>query len=113
MDRIDRLQAQLDALAQQTAHWQQQTHALDAQTRTLARHLRWWRGLACSLVVLAGLTWALPLGIAQEDARGGGPGLAPRLAALEQKLRYLTVVTAADTPPEVRITGANLRIVLR
>jgi hypothetical protein len=111
MDRIDHLQAQIDALAQQTGQWQHQAHALDVQTRTLARQLRWWRGLAGGLLILVVLTWALPAGTAQEEAGGSGPGLAPRLAALEQKLRYLTVVTAADEPPEVRITGANLHIV--
>src|SRR5687767_2066885 len=51
----------------------------------------------------------LPVGTAQEDALGGG--LAQRVAALEHRLRYFTVMSDAEVPPEVVITGANLRIV--
>jgi hypothetical protein len=40
------------------------------QTRTVERRLRWWRGLACGLVVLVLLTWTLPSGPAQEEATG-------------------------------------------
>jgi hypothetical protein len=83
-----------------------QVQALHRQTRTIARQLRWWRGLACSVVVLAVLTWALPSSPAQEDARGGPKGLADRVAALETLLTPFTRVGH-----EVIITGANLRLV--
>jgi hypothetical protein len=92
-------------------HLQTRLEALEQQMHTVTRRLRWWRGLAGSLLVLAVLTWALPMGTAQEDARSGGQGLSHQLTSLEHKLRYLTVVTADDAPPEMRITGANLRIV--
>jgi hypothetical protein len=52
---MDPLQTRLDALEQ--------------QMHTVTRRLRWWRGLAGGLVVLAVLTWALPLSTAQEGAR--------------------------------------------
>ncbi len=107
MDRIDRLQAQIDALAQQTAQSQQQTQALKAQTHTLARRLRWWRGLAGGLLVLAVLIWALPAGTAQEEAaQGGQRGLPQRVAALEDLLKHFT-----REGNEIIITGANLHIV--
>jgi hypothetical protein len=109
MDRIDRLQAQLDALTQQTTHWQHQTHALAAQTRTLTRQLRWWRGLACGLAVLGLLGWGLPLGLAREDPpdkEKGEKGLAQRVAALEQLLQHFS-----REQNDIFITGANLHIV--
>jgi hypothetical protein len=115
MDRIDRLQAQIDALAQQTAHWQHQTQALEAQTRTLARHLRWWRGLAGGMLLLGLCSWMLSAGTSA-DAQSGS--LADRmnafqetLTALQTKLAHLTSVTTPDGLTEVVITGANLRIV--
>jgi hypothetical protein len=52
---MDPLQTRLDTLEQ--------------QMHTVTRRLRWWRGLAGGLVVLAVLTWALPLSTAQEGAR--------------------------------------------
>ena len=52
---------------------QQQTRldALEQQMSTMNRRLRWWRGLAGGLLVLAVLTWALPSGTAQEDTIAG------------------------------------------
>jgi hypothetical protein len=90
---MDQLQTRLDAL-------EQQMHAMN-------RRLHWWRGLACGLAVLAGLTWALPSGTAQEDARDRGPkGLAQRVAALEELLKHVS-----REGKEIFITGANLHIV--
>jgi hypothetical protein len=79
---MDQLQTRLDAL-------EQQVHTLTQHTHTATRRLRWWRGLACGAVVLAGLTWALPAVIAQEDApKKGEKGLARRVAVLEELLKH-------------------------
>jgi len=83
-----------------------QVQTLHQQTRTVARQLRWRRGLVCGVVVLTLLPWALPSTTAQEDARGGQLGLADRVAALEKLLTHFTRVGN-----EVVITGANLRLV--
>jgi trimeric autotransporter adhesin len=90
---MDQLQTRLDALEQ--------------QMHTVNRRLRWWRGLAGGLLVLAVLTWALPSGIAQEDTSTGGQrGLAQRVAALEDLLKHFS-----REDNEVFLTGANLHIV--
>jgi hypothetical protein len=85
---------------------QTRLEALEQQARTVARQLRWWRGVACGLLVLAVLTWALPSSTAQEDTRGGQRGLAQRVAALEQLLKHFS-----RRGNQVFITGANLHIV--
>jgi hypothetical protein len=87
-------------------HLQTRLEALEQRTHTVERQLRWWRGLACGLVVLALFIWALPSSPAQEDTRGGQQGLADRVAALEDLLKPFTRVGH-----EVVITGANLHIV--
>jgi hypothetical protein len=93
---MDQLQTRLDALEQ--------------QMRTMNRRLRWWRGLAGGLLVLAVLTWALPSGTAQEGASTGGEkekkGLEQRVAALEDLLKHFS-----REKNEVFITGANLHLV--
>jgi hypothetical protein len=90
---MDQLQSRLDALEQ--------------QMHTVTRRLHWWRGLACGAVVLAGLTWALPAVLAQEEAsQGGQRGLAQRVAALEQLLQHFS-----REENEIFITGANLHLV--
>jgi hypothetical protein len=97
---MERLQTRLEAL-------EQQVQTLNQQTHTVNRRLRWWRGLAGGLLVLAVLTWALPSGTAQEDAsRGGQRGLAQRVAALEDLLKHFS-----REGKEIFITGANLHIV--
>jgi hypothetical protein len=98
---MDSLQTRLDALEQ--------------RTHTVERQLRWWRTLACGLVLLGLVGWALhtrPVADAQSLP------LTDRLAALQQevaalraKLVHLTSATSAEGHPEVVITGANLRIV--
>jgi hypothetical protein len=49
-------------------HLQTRLDALEQQMHTVTLRLRWWRGLAGGLVMLAVLTWALPSGTAQEGA---------------------------------------------
>jgi hypothetical protein len=81
--------------------------ALEQQMHTVTRRLRWWRGLAVGLLVLAVLTWALPSGTAQEEAaQGGQRGLPQRVAALERLLKHFS-----REDNEVFITGANLHLV--
>jgi len=96
---------------------QTRLEALEQQMDTVNRRLRWWRGRAGGLIVLAVLTWALPSGTAQEEARtGSDPDVDQRLAALEQLLRDVSSASAAHERPElvirrnVRIIG-NLQIV--
>jgi hypothetical protein len=92
---MDQLQTRLDALEQ--------------QMHTVTRRLRWWRGLAGGLLVLAVLTWALPAGTAQEGASTEGEkdkkGLEQRVAALEDLLKHFS-----REDNEVFLTGANLHI---
>jgi trimeric autotransporter adhesin len=88
-DRVDALESQI--------------HTLQQQTRAMARRLRWWRGLAASLMVLAVLTWALPTGIAQDEA---SKGLEQRVAALEDLLKHFS-----REGNELFITGANVHLV--
>jgi hypothetical protein len=89
---------------------QTRLHALEQQMHAMNRRLHWWRGLAYGVVVLAGLTWALPAVVAQEEeAQGKGPkGLAQRVVALEQLLNHF-----AREKNDIFITGANLHIVNR
>jgi hypothetical protein len=88
---MDQLQTRLDALEQ--------------QMHTVTRRLRWWRGLAGGLLALTVLTWALPVGTAQDASQGGEQGLAQRVAALEDLLKHFS-----REGNEVFITGANLHI---
>jgi hypothetical protein len=93
---MDQLQTRLDALEQ--------------HTHTVERQLRWWRGLAGSFIVLAVLTWALPLSTAQEDTVAGSEqekkGLEQRVAALESLLKHFS-----RKGNDVTIKGANLHLV--
>jgi hypothetical protein len=87
---MDQLQTRLDALEQQMS--------------TVTRRLRWWRGLAGGLLVLAVFTWALPAGTAPEAQKK--KKLEERVAALEDLLQPFS-----RDGNEVFITGANLHIV--
>ena len=91
---MDQLQHRLEAL-------EHQVHTLTQHTHRATRRLRCWQGLACLLVGLGVLTWALPLGTAQGT-------LEPRVAALEAKLVKLTFNAATNT---LVLTGANLHLV--
>jgi hypothetical protein len=93
-------------------HLHARVEALEFQVHTLHQHLHavdrwrcWWRRLACGLGVLGVLGWTL-----QVVTAGDGPSLSipDRFAALERKLTPLSFDAAMN---EVRITGANLRLV--
>jgi hypothetical protein len=86
-------------------NFQERFEALERRTQMVEQRLRRWRGLACSVLVLALLSLALPSGKA---ADAPGRGMAERMAALEDKLAVMAFDAAAN---EVVITGANLRIV--
>jgi hypothetical protein len=53
MDSMDNFRIRLEALVQQTK-------AMEAHTRTVARRLRWWRGITCCVVLLGLLSLAPP-----------------------------------------------------
>src|SRR5262245_27503474 len=98
MDSLDHFRERLEAV-------EQQTKAMEAYAHMLERRLRWWRGIACGVVMLSLLSLALPSGKA---AVAPGRGMAERMATLEKKLAAMDFDDAAN---EVVITGANLRIV--
>src|SRR5258705_1812586 len=98
MDSMDNLRERFEAL-------EQQTKAMEAHTHTVERRLRWWRGIACGVVMLALLGLALPSGKAADTKPRG---MADRMATMEKKLAAMDFDDAAN---EVVITGANLRIV--
>jgi hypothetical protein len=101
MDSMDNFRERFEALEQWTAQLQQ-------HTRLVERRLRWWRGIACGLLLLGLVSLPLPSGTARDEQPTAAEykGLRQRLAALEYKLEYVS-----GGPNEVVITGANLRIV--
>jgi hypothetical protein len=112
MDSMDNFRERFEALEQQTEQLKHQTQALEAQTqaltahtRTVERRLRWWRGFACGVVLLALMSRSLQSGTAADTQPGG---MTERMATLEKKLSAMKFDDAAN---EVVITGANLCIV--
>src|SRR4030095_3054466 len=98
MESMDNFRERFEALEQRTEQLQQ-------HTRMVERRLRWWRGIACGLGVLALVILLLQSGTAADTQPRG---MAERMATLENKLSAMTFDGAAN---EVVITGANLRIV--
>jgi hypothetical protein len=98
METIESLRDRLEVL-------ENQTQASAEQMRSAERRLRWWRILACGLLVLGLVILPFAGGTAQEQSLYER-ALARRLAALEYKLQYIS-----GGANEVVITGANLRIV--
>jgi hypothetical protein len=96
----------------------QRLEALEDEVRTMQRRLRLWRQLSGSVLVLMLVTLLQPWGLAAQ-APGEDPdrtlwqlvNLWGRVGALERTLTHVTSVTGAGGLPEVRITGANLRLV--
>jgi hypothetical protein len=105
MENMDNFCERFEALQQQTEQLKHQTQTLEVHTHTVERRLRWWRGIACGVVILSLLSLALPSGKAADAPQGGLPR---RVEALETKLTAVTFDASAN---EVIITGANLRIV--
>ena len=98
MDSMDNFRERIEVL-------EQQTEQLHQHTRMVERRLRWWRGLACGVMVLGLLSGALPSGKTVDAQQGGLPA---RVTALEDKL---VAVTFNSADHELVITGVNLRIV--
>jgi hypothetical protein len=71
MDSMDNFRERFEALEQWTEQLKQQLHALEAQTPTLARQARWWRGIACG-VGLLGLVSLAPASQAADFACAAG-----------------------------------------
>jgi hypothetical protein len=91
---------------------EQQVHRREWHTQAIARRVRWWRTLACSLRLPGLVSWVLPLGLTLEMSTPEGPGgLALRLAALTHKQRHLTGATDEAGCLEVVLRGTNLRAV--
>jgi hypothetical protein len=109
MDSMDNLRERLEALEQRTEHFHQQTRMVD-------QRLRWWRGLACGVLLVGLVSLPLPAGMATEEHTDKDTkGLAQRLQRLEAQVKALQATLAAvtfdGTTKELVITGANLRIV--
>src|SRR4029453_6114595 len=100
MESMDNFRERFEALEQQTEQLRQQTQTLEAQTRSVQQRLRWWRGLACGVIVLALLGFPLQSGKAQYE----GKDLAQGVAGPGYKLQHVK-----GGPNDVTITG-NLRI---
>jgi hypothetical protein len=92
--------------------------ALEDEVRALQRRLRLWRRLAAGVLGLALVSLLQPWGLAAQ-APDEDPdrtlwqilNLWGRVSALERTLTHVTSVTGEGGLPEVRITGANLRLV--
>jgi hypothetical protein len=97
-------------------NFRERLEALEHQIHTLARQARWWRRIACGLLLVGLVSLPLPSGIAQDDpAARETKSLRQRVEALQDKIAALqatlTAVTFDSTTNEVVITRANLRIV--
>jgi hypothetical protein len=96
----------------------QRLEALEDEVRTVQRRLRLWRQLAGSVLVLMLVMFLQPWGLAAQ-VLGEDPdrswweraNLWYRVNAIERTLTHVTSVPGAGGLPEVRITGANLRLV--
>ena len=87
-------------------HLLERIETLERQAYRVEQQLHWWRGLACTLIVVALVNWTLPSSTAQEDKQRGEKDLVQRVAALEKLLKHFS-----REKNEVFITGANLHIV--
>jgi hypothetical protein len=105
MDSMDHIRERFEALERQTEQLKHETQALKAHTYTVERQLRWWRGIACGVMLLGLVSLPLQSGTAADTQPGA---MAERMATLENKLSAMTFDGAAN---EVVITGANLRII--
>jgi hypothetical protein len=102
---MDNVRERIEALERQTEQLKHETQALKTHTRIVERRLCWWRGIACSVMLLGLVSLPLQSGTAADTQPGA---MGDRMAAVENKLSAMTFDATAN---EVIITGANLRIV--
>ena len=98
MDKMDNFRERIEAL-------EQQMKVMGAHTRSVERRLRWWRGVACGVMLLGLVSLPLQSGTAADTQPRG---MAERMAIVE---KMLSAMKFDDAAKEVVITGANLRIV--
>ncbi|SRR5712691_5830269 len=67
MDSMDNFCERFESL-------KQQMKVMGTHTRMVERRLRWWCGIACSLLILGLLSWTLPSSKAQDDTSVKGQG---------------------------------------
>ena len=85
MDSIDKFRERFEVLEQRTDHLQPHTQALEAQTRTVGRRLRWWRlPWRVAVVAALGLTLALPLAIQAKTFHCGAGDVPCLIAAINE-----------------------------
>ena len=78
----------MDHLLDRIPTLESHVQSLQQQTTSVARRLRWWRRLACSLAVLTVFGLPLTLGAGHEDDKALR-SLAQRIRALERKLKHV------------------------
>jgi hypothetical protein len=109
----------MDGFADRLQRLEGVVHALQQQNIIVARRLRWWCRLACSLAVLTVFSLPLSLDARSDDQKGEDhkgvnhqlKSLLQRFLAIERKLEHVTSGISVEGHPEFVITGANLRIV--
>ena len=104
MDSMDHVRERFEAL-------EQQMNVVRAHTRTVERRLRWWRGFACGMVILALRSWELQA--SHVDLAAQVEAMQHDIAALQAILWHITTASHEQRDPEVGLTGAHLRIVQR
>jgi hypothetical protein len=106
-------------------NFRERFEAVEAHMHAVEGRLRWWRGMACGLLIVGLISLPLPSGMATEEPQGrahkeehadkDNKGLAQRVKILEKQVKALqdtlAAVTFDATANELVITGANLRIV--
>src|SRR4030095_5140428 len=105
MENMHNFRERFEALERQTEQLKHETQALKAHPYTGERQLRWWRGIACGVMLLGLVSMPLQSGTAADTQPWA---MAERMTTLENKLNAMTFDGAAN---EVVISGANLRIV--
>jgi hypothetical protein len=124
----------MDPLLGRIETLEQHVQQLTQQSASVARRLRWWRRLACSLMAL--MVVSLPISLGADDRRHDDRKgdkhrghfnpkhdkhddkddkelrkLRERIRDLERKLKHVTSERDENGLPQLVITGANLRIV--
>jgi hypothetical protein len=101
--------ASRDALQERIAALEQRTEHLQQQTRTVERRLRWWRGFACGMVILALRSWSLQTSHAVLAAQV--EAMQHDIAALQALLWSRIAASTDQRDPEVVLTEVHRRLV--